>query len=316
MVSEETRHALLKQIVSLEESFPLGSLNALGAGGTADYFTVAHDTIELAAAVKAAMDHQVPYLVIGLAESVLFSDGGFPGLVIQNQATQFVIANDHSQMVVDSGMPLQRFITSAAGQGFGGLTSLYGEGGTVGGALYANVTAQGQSILSSVRHLTLLLPPTKMKIEPTIVRYRGDWLEKSPGETKLQWLRASQPTQHQPVILNAVFQLTSVRSDELVRRITREAALYEATHPKKPALGPLFGPVPGADVNELLLGAGVSSLRIEGVFPDRYLPNFLHSREKRARSASIAELMREMQELVRNRYAVDLIPRLELLGAW
>lgn len=316
MVSEELYQLLLKDIVEVEKSFPLGSLNQLNIGGPADYFTIARDTIELASAVKAAMDNHIPYVVIGLAESVLFAEVGFTGLVIQNLADHYVIANDHSQMVVDSGMPLQRFITHAANQGFGGLIHLYCEGGTVGGALYANSTRYNQSIFSSVRHVTVLMPPTKMKVAPTIVRHTPQWLEKSAAESKLQSLRVSQPDQYQPVILNVLFQLTSVRSDELVRRIAREAAEFEKIHPKGEVLGPLFKDVPGVDVEELLRGAGVASLRVEGVYPDRYHPNFLRVKGKNSTPHDVRTLMDQMRERVQTRYAVELLPHLEFLGNW
>jgi UDP-N-acetylmuramate dehydrogenase len=315
MVSDLIYQALLKDIAQVETNFSLGSLNVLGVGGPADYFTIAHDTIELAAAVKAAMDNELPYLIVGQATTVLFSDAGYAGLVIQNKSLQYVIANDRSQMVVDSGMPLQRFITHAANQGFGGLIHLYREAGTVGGALYANSTRQNQSIISSVRHVTVLMPPTKMKVAPTIVRQSPQWLLKSDGESKLKSLRASDD-QHLPVILNVQFQLTSVRSDELLRRIAKEAAEYESGQPKGAAFGPIFHPVPGITMEELLSGSGVAKLKLEGMYPDKHHPNYLRSKGKSMSAQTLRSLIDQMAAAVQQRYAVELIPRLEFLGTW
>ncbi len=145
MGEESTRQSLLKTLVSVEEGYSLRGFNQLGAGGSADYFTVAHDTVELAAAVKSAIDLKVPYLVIGQGEGVLFSDGGFPGLVIHNQADSYGVALDKSQMVVDGGVTLNRLIMVAASRGLGGLTNFYGDPGTVGGAIFSN-----HELLSSI----------------------------------------------------------------------------------------------------------------------------------------------------------------------
>jgi len=313
------RAELLRRISTVEENVSLAQFSALGTGGTADFFTVSHDAIELIEAVKGAIDAKLPYVVVGSGGGVLFADGGFPGLVIHNQSSSCVMTADHSQMIVDSGMSLQRFITTAAGQGFGGLTSLYGLGGTVGGALYSNASTSEQSILSSVRYVTLLLPPTKMKVDVSMVRYKADWLLKDgEGLTRLQRLQAERPIDEpRPVILNAHIQLTSVRSDEIIRRIAEEVKQLQRKQPKGEVWGPIFHEPAGTSVHELLAGTGIEKIRtVEGVQVDRKNRNFLRRGKVQPTASGIWQLAVEMQQQVWHRSGVELKFAFERIGVW
>lgn len=314
MADEAVRTKLLKQIVRVEDTFSLQRFNVLRAGGTADYFTEATTTVELAAAVKSAIDLEIPYLVIGEGESVLFSDGGFPGLVIHNQTSSFGVALDKSQIVVDSGMPLSRLVTLASSRGFGGLTHLFGEPGTVGGAIFANSGA-GQPFLPSVRYLTMLMPPARIDKEATINRYKREWMERPDGLTRLQWLRTSKSFgEPQPVILTALLQLTSVRTDELRVRLQDRTAELRRNRPKGVAFGPVFETPADRPVEEMLKAVR-GKLRVGGVFPDRKFPNFFRAKGS-VQAKEIRELIELCQDAVEQAFDYRPVCRYEYQGVW
>jgi UDP-N-acetylmuramate dehydrogenase len=317
MADQPARLGLLKHVARIEEQYSLASFNPLGAGGVADFFAVANDTVELASAIKAAIDMQMPYQVIGGGNGVLFADGGYPGLVIHNKAASFAFARDKSQVVVDSGLSLSRFITLAASHGLGGMTEFYGDTGTVGGALYSGSTANGQSLASSVRYLTMIMPPTRLDKEATINRYKREWLERPSGETRLQHLRETRPFgEPTPVILTALFQLTSLRQDEVRTRLQNRSQEPERHLPEGVVMGPIFSEDAGLTVDEILRMAGVAKLKIGGVYPDRYSPNFFRCELSRARSQDIRTLIEEIQAIVQSRYSVTLSSRYEYGGVW
>lgn len=316
MVGDGLYKQLLRDIRSVERSVPLGRFNALGVGGRAAYFAEVHDAMELAGAVKAATDAGLPYEVIGAGTSVLFSDEAYAGLVIWNRSEGFIMAADRSQVVVDSGMSLQRFITTAAGRGYGGMTQFYPLTGTVGGAVYHGVEIDGTSITSFIRHLTVLMPPTKMRPQPTISRQRGDWLKQEEGKTRLRrWREQRGFAQPQPVILNVQFQLTSVRPDELQRRIQQEAASLPPT-PKGAAFGPLFREPGGNHVlADLLRYSGVVKLRAPGLKVDKRHLNYLQGKRD-VTARGVWELVTAMQALVLERSGIEIVPEFERLGSW
>ena len=309
---------LLKRIQSVEENVSLQRFNQLGVGGTADFFTEVHDTVELIEAVKAAIGCSIPYFVVGMGTSILFSDGGFPGIVIHNLAEQHVVVIDQSQMIVDSGMSLQQFITQAASQGFGGLTALYPCGGTVGGAIYHNAEAAGQSIMSSIRYVTLLLPPTKMKVDVSVVRYRADWFFKdSPAGVRLRDIqRGKSLEEHRPIILNAHIQLTSVRSDELLRRVHHQAKQVLHDMPKGMVFGPLFLVPENVQLQDLFKQALVDKIRVEHLFLDRHNPNFMRRKKAMTSSQAVWEYVELIRQTVKAATGVELESVFERVGSW
>jgi UDP-N-acetylenolpyruvoylglucosamine reductase len=306
---------LLRSIVAVEREVSLGSLHPLGLGGRAAYFTVAHDAMELAAAVTAAIEAQLPYEVVGQGSAVLFSDEGYAGLVIHNQAEEFILASDKSQVVVESGMPLPRFVLLAAGRGYGGLTSFYAEPGSIGGALYHDTVRGGTRLLSLVRQLTVLMPPTRMKPFATVARQKADWLKREDGLTRLRALREQRPfSEPRPVILNVQLQLTSVRVDELQRRI--QQTVSEASKQRVGELTPLFlDPGLPQPLEELLHGAGVKKLRVRGILPGRSSLNAARV-HREASAAALWDYTTQVIALVEERAGVVLTPAYERLGLW
>jgi UDP-N-acetylmuramate dehydrogenase len=316
MNEEEILAILVKDIAHVDRTVSLGPLNPLGVGGTSDFYTEATTTIELAAAVKAAIDAKLPYAVVGEANNVLFSDGGFPGLVIHNKARHVAFDRMRSQVVVDSGVRLRECVTQAAALGLGGMTQFYGEAGTVGGAAYMNLEADGFRFLSLVRSLTMLMPPTKYKAEATIGRYAGEWLKKDGERTKLHIAKAEQPlADPQPIILTQVLQLTSMRPEEIRQEVMTQARRSEQSHVAG-AFGPLFQEIPGLDMQQVLASAGAAGLRVGGMFAHRYHLNYIGSRGRHGRAADIRELSETMCQRVHTVHGITLEPRFELLGVW
>lgn len=316
MVGESTYRQLLRELAEVKRDVSLGQFNGLGAGGRAAYFVTAKDAVEVATAVKAAIDVQLPYEIVGSGTSVLFPDEGYAGLVIHNCSEGFILAADRSQVVVESGLSLQRFITLAAGRGYGGMTQFYGQPGTVGGAVYHNLTIDGSAVSSFIRHLTVLMPPTKMKPYPTVARQRADWLLREDGSTRLRFLREQRSfDQPRPVVLNVQFQLTSVRPDELQRRIQRQAS--EVHHPPK---GAVFGPVflePGGDqkLTDILRYSGVQKLADGGVKPDRKDHNYLRA-GRTVTAQAVRNCAAAMRARVLERSGIELQYHFEALGVW
>lgn len=320
MAEQSVRRNLLKHIGVVEESYPLQNFSPLRSGGVADYFTIATTTVELTSAVRAAIDTKIPYFIMGQAKGILFSDGGFPGLVIQNTSSSLAVARDKSQIVADSGVSLKRLITVAANQGLGGLTDFFGYEGTVGGALYSNIKEGGHSLSSSVRYMTALMPPSRLEQEATIVRHKVDWLLEGDEPTKLQHLKISQPLYvSQPVLLTVLFQLTNVRTDEVRLRLNRQSEAFQKTSPKDTTtmLGPLFEDLPGVKVEELLKGIQAYKMKEENLGVDRRFPNFIRSKGSvPVRAAAIRSLIERLQEEIQKKYGEILLCRYEYLGVW
>ncbi|MDO8429714.1 MAG: UDP-N-acetylmuramate dehydrogenase [Candidatus Daviesbacteria bacterium] len=119
-------------------------LTTLQIGGPAKYFLKVQTEKELLEIVKIAAKGNIPYLIVASGSNLLVSDQGFDGLVIQNSIS--AIEKDDNSITVKSGTPLQDLVNFTLEQGFPGLQKLTGIPGTVGGAVYGNAGAYGQTI--------------------------------------------------------------------------------------------------------------------------------------------------------------------------
>lgn len=126
------------------ENFPLKNITTLGIGGPAKKFVAVTSLEELKEAIQFAKDNTLEYLVIGGGSNLLVSDQGVDKLIIKNEITG--IEQEGSILKVKSGTLLQDLVNYSIQLGLSGLQKLTGIPGTVGGAIYGNAGAYGQTI--------------------------------------------------------------------------------------------------------------------------------------------------------------------------
>jgi UDP-N-acetylmuramate dehydrogenase len=107
-------------------------------GGPADLFYSTRRAEDLATAVLAARNLQIPYFVLGLGANILIGDKGFRGIVIRNHASHFTFS-DNGELWVESGAVVGELIPEAVERGWSGLEHYVGIPSTVGGAVWQNL---------------------------------------------------------------------------------------------------------------------------------------------------------------------------------
>ncbi|OGE62853.1 UDP-N-acetylenolpyruvoylglucosamine reductase [Candidatus Daviesbacteria bacterium RIFCSPLOWO2_01_FULL_40_27] len=141
-------------MLQLEDNYPMNQITTLGIGGLAKKFVVVTTFEELIEAVEYAQGQRLPYLVIGGGSNLLISDEGVDCLVIKNEMTA-VVQND-TEITVKSGTPLQELVDYTISHGLADLQKLTGIPGTVGGAVYGNAGAYGQTISDHLTAVSVL----------------------------------------------------------------------------------------------------------------------------------------------------------------
>jgi UDP-N-acetylmuramate dehydrogenase len=142
---------------TLEANARMAPLSWFRTGGPAQVLFTPADEDDLAAFL-AALDRDVPVLVVGLGSNLLVRDGGVEGVVIRLGKAFGEIAVEPGRRVrAGAGAPDVKVARAAAEAGIAGLSFLRGIPGAVGGALRMNGGAYGgetKDVLVEARGVT------------------------------------------------------------------------------------------------------------------------------------------------------------------
>jgi UDP-N-acetylmuramate dehydrogenase len=123
----------------LELDVPLAPYTTFRIGGPADLLYRPRTPAEMAEAVLAARQLDVPHFVLGLGANILVADAGFRGLIIRCEVGGIDFIDDTR---VRAGAGVQTFIdliNATVSHGLGGLHHYVGIPSTVGGAIWQNL---------------------------------------------------------------------------------------------------------------------------------------------------------------------------------
>ena len=118
-----------------------------GIGGPAGCLVYPDNREELSALLQYAHEEQIPAFFTGSGSNILVWDEGFDGCVISLRKTfKRLIITENCKIIAESGVMLGRLVKEAIRSNIGGLESLIGVPGTLGGALIMNAGAFGSEI--------------------------------------------------------------------------------------------------------------------------------------------------------------------------
>ena len=299
-------------------------------GGVADFYYEARKIEDLIKAVDVAIEVDIPYLILGMGSNLIFSDYGFPGLVIRNLTNNIAFMMEKSQVIVDSGANLQKLILESVSHNLSGLEFLFGVPGTIGGAIYGDAGANGQSIGDYVKYVTLLIPGEKGE-KSQVVQYKADWFNFGYRVSKLKTMTGYK----KPVILSARIQLAQSRQEEIMRRLNVWKKKRVERQPDGWSCGSFFkNPIPEELSSFALVGrrsmpqlpkertagymlekVGAKKMKEGGAKVSTKHANFIINSNE-AKAQDIRKLAEEMRAAVRDKFSVDLEEEVEYVGQW
>lgn len=141
---------------NFQENFPLSKVTTLQIGGPAKQFVIVSNTEDLIKIVGQAYQNHIQYLIIGGGSNLLVADERLDKLVIKNEIEG--ITKIVNKLKVKSGLSLQNLIDYSIGNNLSGLQKLSGIPGTVGGAIFGNAGAYGQTISDNILEVICLNP--------------------------------------------------------------------------------------------------------------------------------------------------------------
>lgn len=131
------------------EDVPLRSYSTMRLGGTAAYLTEVNTRKELDEVLAWANTRNLPSIMIGGGSNIIWSDNGFPGIVLVNKILQFETFDEDSNnlyITAGAGEPWDSVVQRVVERGYSGLEFLSLIPGSTGATPIQNVGAYGHEI--------------------------------------------------------------------------------------------------------------------------------------------------------------------------
>lgn len=134
------------------EQVSLADHSTMGLGGAAAFLCSITSREELSEAVQWAQSKQLPCIMIGGGSNIVWSDEGFPGLVMINKILGYEVQEDESGAIIKvaSGENWDSVVQRTVEAGLTGIEALSLIPGSAGATPIQNVGAYGQEIAQTL----------------------------------------------------------------------------------------------------------------------------------------------------------------------
>ncbi len=148
----------------IQRDVSLAHYSTLGIGGNAHYLAAVTNQANLLTLLDWSRAEKIPSLIVGEGSNFLFSDSGFPGLVLQVLIPG--IEQEGDEVVVGAGENLGSLIEYLNRRRLKGLERMYGIPGTLAGAVVGNAGAYGQETCEALSSATVLRSDGTIEVLP------------------------------------------------------------------------------------------------------------------------------------------------------
>jgi UDP-N-acetylmuramate dehydrogenase len=267
-------------------------------GGPADYFFSAASFEELRACLLFARERALHYYIMGAGSNILFSDGGFRGLILKNEVKGIRPISKDGRAAVFSGTPLSDLVEFALEDGLEGLEFAAGIPGTVGGAVFGNAGAFGRCI-------------GELLTEAVLLDARGEEFKVNGPYFEFSYRHSALKSRH-AIIVTAVLKLNRGDRGAIKARIEENLEKRRSRHPstKLAYAGSYFKNPVGPDGKKIAAGyllekVGAKGLEMGGAAVFSGHANFILNRGG-ARAEDVLRLSQELKERVKREFGIDL----------
>lgn len=296
----------------IRRNVPLAPFTTFRLGGAADWYLEVRTADELAAAVRTARTHDIPFFLLGTGANVIVGDRGVRGLVIHNRAQHTTLDPDTGRVRTESGtIVYPDLIERTVSAGLSGLEHYVGIPSTVGGALWQN--------------LHFLSPPPErsrtMFIEEVL--HSADVLTEE-GERRTVGVDYfdfgydySILHDWDDVVLSATFQLRPDSRRDRMRHVMDANLQWRAErHPPldtEPSVGSIFKKIEGIGAGRLIDECGLKGTCIGGAMVTHRHANIFVNADD-ATAADVCALIEHVREVVEQKTGYRLETEIDFVG--
>lgn len=273
------------------------------AGGTVAKACFPSD-IEDLAAFMGTLRRDEPLLMVGLGSNLLIRDGGFDGTAIfTHGAIDMLRLEADGAIYAEAGVASPKVARFAANHAFAGAEFLAGIPGTLGGALAMNAGCHGGEIWSHVERVLML-------------SRSGELIERTPQDFAVGYRHVGLKAATDEIFVAAWLRFPPGDAATARARIKELLEKRIATQPLQlPNAGSVFRNPPGDHAARLIEAAGLKGTEVDGARVSEKHANFVVNPDGKATAGAIESLIGRIQAEVREKFGVELVREVRILGA-
>lgn len=283
------------------ENEPMARHTTYRIGGSARYFVRADSLPSLVRATDACRRAGVPWVAVGQGSNLLVSDAGFSGAVITlgSGFSACVYSEETQTFSVGASCRLSHVVREAHARSRSGFEFAVGTPGTVGGALRMNAGTSREYLGSRVLSVTTLRPGQGLR------RYAA---------SDIAWGYRESSLPYDEIVLESELSSNPGEADAIRARMDSALSRRRTTQPLGlPSCGSVFRNPEGTSAAWLIESAGLKGASCGGAQISELHANFIVNRSN-AHANEVLALIHAVQDAVRERSGIELVPEVRFLG--
>lgn len=288
----------------IREQEPLTAHTTFRIGGPALYYLIPEGVEEVRDALQFAREKELPFYVIGRGSNLLFEDEGYHGVVIEigkgmEQVTMKEEPDGTVCVTAQAGIPLSTLAAKLAEAGWQGFEFAGGIPGTLGGGIAMNAGAYGGEIRDCIKNAM-------------VMTRSGETLVLNREQLELGY-RTSIIQKKDYIVLEGVFRFSRGEKKSILAAMKELNQRRRDKQPLEfPSAGSTFKRPEGYFAGKLIEDAGLRGYRVGDAQVSEKHCGFVVNRGK-ASSADVRQLIRDVQDRVREKFQVELEPEVRIV---
>jgi len=269
-------------------------------GGPADVLVLPDNITDIMNTAAFCREYQIPIFILGLGSNILVTDKGIRGVVVKLGTGLNNISISGKEIYAESGMSIAELSRLAAENGLSGLEFAEGIPGSLGGAIVMNAGAYNgemKDVLHEVCAVDTMGTLKTFKNEQMNFGYRRSIFQ--TGEY---------------IVMAARIQLKHGNKSDIVKIMKEFAQRRQEKQPMElPSAGSAFKRPEGFYVGPIIEELGLKGFSIGGAAVSDKHAGFIVNIGG-ATAEDVLNLISYIQEKAKERYGVDLLPEIRVIG--
>lgn len=269
-------------------------------GGEAACLIKVSSSKELSKLIPFLRQTEHEYFLLGNGSNLLVSDNGYDGVVLKLTGEFETIKTDGMKIISGAGVSLAKVAGKALEEGLTGMEFASGIPGTLGGAIVMNAGAYDGEMKQIVKEVTV------MDQDGNILTLDNETMEFGYRNSVIK----NRPF----IVLSAVLMLKEGEPAEIKKKMDDFAIQRREKQPLEyPSAGSTFKRPEGYYAGKLIMDAGMRGFSIGGAkVSDKHCGFIINTGN--ATAMDISDLIKEVQEKVKEQFGIMLEPEIIRIG--